>query len=331
MSYIDFIVNLDKKPDTDIGKAVIKRITTKRLEAKKPSIIFLAGDSGEGKSMTALRLLEEGQDSVDLENQIIYTPYEYPKKVKNILFNREYRHLKYLVFMESRELVKAKMWYTVINQAISDVNALSRSVRPLCFLVVSQDISDVEKEVRKTLNYYGFCIRPQQDKTRFYLYKIWKSRYNIDNPKMTLRKLNGIIIKNKEVDKLEIQKFIMNLPSKEIKDAFEKLDFQAKAEIIMKKLTILEQALEKELPKLTKLEQLVEVVVREASALSWILTRTRSGKIKVKEDFKKIYGLTSEELKEFEKLLIGKLREVGMMSDDEKNIEKDGESVGRLS
>jgi ribose 1,5-bisphosphokinase PhnN len=62
-----------------------------RLEEKKPSIIFLGGDSGEGKSMAALRILEKGQEDIDLVNQVIYTPYEYPSKVKNMLFNKEFK------------------------------------------------------------------------------------------------------------------------------------------------------------------------------------------------------------------------------------------------
>jgi hypothetical protein len=313
--YRDFEMDITGMTKEQVSEGIINCLTNKRVKHHKPSTIFFAGDSGEGKSMGMLRWGELIEPDLDMEKQIIYTPYEYPDKFSWLLYSKEAKHKHLLLFMEARELVKAKLWYTTINQAIADANAMSRTIKPIVLLVGSQDITDVDKPLRRTLTFYGFCLRPLQGRTNFHIYRVWKSRFNIDNPKLTLRKLVGTFVNGGNREKVQIQKMILNLPKEEIKKRFEELDLAAKTDIINKKMTALKAVLEKEKPKATHLEQIVEVMIRDPGILNMFIRRNqRDGSIILKSEFETIYHLDKKETQNFKKLLEERLRQVGVVS-----------------
>lgn len=332
MAYINFRLKTDYEVTKEnlgkIGEEVIRRVLNMRIESNKPCITFIGGDSGEGKSLGVLRINEvafieeiEKDPELFLQHQVIYTPFEYPRKFKWILFDKDAKGRKVMIFMEARELVKAKMWYTVVNQAISDVNAMSRTVKPLAFTMVSQDITDIDKELRRTINFYGWCLRPFRYHTKLYFYTVYKTR-NIENSKIMQKRLHGMIFTPTKSEHVQIDKFVLNLPKKEMRNRFEQLDFEAKSEIILRKLDMLEKLLQLELPKLTKLETLIETVIKDPTILQFVLSRNnKTGKLKVKPQFITLYNMTSEEGKDFEKNLILRLKGSGMMA-EEKTVDQ---------
>ena len=327
MSYINFRIKTDyeltKETREQLGNEVITRIYNQRIDSKKPCITFMGGASGEGKSFGVLRLNEvvyineiEADPELFLQKQIIYTPFEYAPKFKWILYNKEARKRRVMIFMESRELVKAKLWYTIINQAITDVNAMSRSVKPLAFTMVSQDISDIDKELRRTINFYGRCIRPFERHTRISFYQVY-STGNIENSKILQKKLHGLVWTPTTKYHIEVGKFIMNLPRKELRKRFEEIDFKAKSGIILKKLDLLVKVLQKQEPRLSRLESLVEIIIKDPSMLNWIVRRNRrTGEFKVKSQFAELYNMTKTELSDLERQLIKRLKEAGIMEDE---------------
>lgn len=91
-----------------------------------------------------------------------------------VLHDKKAKKLKVLMIDEAREVVPAKLWYHFINQAIADVNALSRTVKPICRIMVVQFIKDVDQATRRTVQYYFKCIRPLSGNVLFYPYRLWK-------------------------------------------------------------------------------------------------------------------------------------------------------------
>lgn len=310
-------------PPAELGAAIFRRLFLGRIKANKPCIVFIAGDSGEGKSETALKLGEiiAQAESTDIETfltkQVIYTPFEYAEKFKWMMFSKEAKKKHILIFMEARELIKAKLWYDLINQSISDVNALSRTIKPIIFILTSQDTDDIIKDVRKTINYYGWVSRPAGEHVRLSLYKLWKNRF-IENPKTRQKTLKGLVRQpDGSFKSIEISRFFITRPSKELRDRFKILDRKAKTDIILKKLEVMQMIIEREKPKFTKLEQLVETVMREQSLMNYVVKRTRAGGIKVRPEFKELYGLSVQELKEFQKILLNKLTARGLMAQEQ--------------
>jgi len=218
------------------------------------------------------------------------------------------------------------MWYTVVNQAVADVNAMSRTVKPLAFTMVSQDITDIDKELRRTVNFYGWCLRPFSQHTKFYFYQVYKTR-NIENSKIMQKRLHGIVFTPSGTLNVQIDKFILDLPSKALQKRFEELDFQAKGEIIMRKLDMLEKLLQAEMPKLSKIDQLIEVLLRDPTMLQFATVRNnKTGSLKIKPQFAALQNFSPADSKEFEKELKKRLTQTGLMAEEKivESIETEG-------
>ena len=310
---LDFSVKL--KPKQKPGEEIIKNLFVKRIQHNKPCIIFLAGDSGEGKSWTSLRIAELIEPDFDLQKQVIYSPYEYPDKLKWILYdkeaNRKGKKKRVLIFQEARELVKSKLWYSLMNQSISDVNAMSRAVKPLIFIIISQHIGDVDRDIRKTINFYGWMVRTTEPMPNLYLYKVWKS-LNLEAPKLMHRRLKGVISTKNTKKHIFISKFKIGRPKKETIKEFEKLDFTAKSNIILRKLNVLNRALDKEKPGNMRIEEISDLAIKEPEILKLVMRKFKTGnRIIIKKHFKELFHITHAEGKEIAINIREKLKKKG--------------------
>jgi pantothenate kinase-related protein Tda10 len=75
--YIDFCVKYDPQVDTkeDVTKRIFYAMYIKRMKGKKPATTGMFGDSGEGKSETAIAICDmllqmQGIDIVEVFNDV---------------------------------------------------------------------------------------------------------------------------------------------------------------------------------------------------------------------------------------------------------------------
>lgn len=316
-----FDFNVDISGGKSFGEEFVKNVYLNRVRAKKPVNTFLGGWSGEGKTWAVCRKAEILADEQGLDKNIIaekcmiYTPFEYASKYKWILNKRKSGKYNILVMMEARELVNAKDWQTIINRIISDTNALSRAIKRIMLFVISQDIGDVDKGVRKTINYYGECRRPYDGATRI---KFWKLRRGgfIENPRLYQRQFTGLSRNNNEYETIKVNTLIMKKPSKDFRNLVDEIDLQKKKEILFPKLEELDRKLKRSLPKSTKLERIAEIISKEHKLTSLVVSRNKAGVIKLKKYIPQIYSLTKKETKELEKLIYDKLRNKGIIKNE---------------
>lgn len=324
--YIDFIVDRSDNPE-ELGRAVLRNITCNRLRAKKPCVVFLTGDSGEGKSFTGLKFLdvvneEYGIDTLEtLNDSVVYTPLEYTQKLNNMLYykknNRmDLKNLRVIMIDEAREVVKARLWHSFINMAIADCNAMSRSIKPLVIIVISQFIKDIDSNIRYTLTYYGRCARPLSGRTHFDLFRVWKDDLDLERPRLRKRRVKGYLVSNKRYSLFKPE-FEVKLPDKRIVEKYEAENFTAKSKILRKKLEDLMKMLERQMGhEFDKVNMLVDHYIQNPDSMRLIVQRYRN-KIRVKKEFKQMHDLTNIEVSEFEKLLIERLAQKGMAEIDE--------------
>ena len=306
MGLYDFIIPSDVE---NIGERIIQNLIVSRLKYNKPVIIFLSGDSGEGKSLTGLRILDIVNKyygvPTDVEKQVVYTPLEYGKKLDAILHDKSLKKYRAIMVDEAREVIKAKLWFSFINQAISDINALMRSVKPIALIINSQSLRDIDKDVRYTLTYYGECYRPLGKRTRLKLYRMWKDTRDIENIKLRKRRVTGFIRSpDGKYKKITPKYFEIYKPGKELVEKYDILNKQAKTTIIKRKFAELMQKIREELGEPSeKVEKLVEWYVSHPENLNLVLEKKR-GKLKLNKNVELIHSLTKEEKKEFEQKLI---------------------------
>ena len=116
--FIDFAVAYDPSKDKegDIAERIIISLFLKRIQDKKPCVVFIGGDSGEGKSWSSLTIQEilckaQGQDINNIFDDInVYKPQEYPIKLDNLLFDKEktgrLKKANIICIHEAREVVR---------------------------------------------------------------------------------------------------------------------------------------------------------------------------------------------------------------------------------
>lgn len=331
MAFCDFVVRYYPSKDTpeDLTKKILYSIIIKRLKAKKPTVCFLGGDSGEGKSYAAIRLMEilldvQGLDIKEYINDInVYVPIQYPEKIDallNINKSKENERLKkvnVLCMHEAREVVKAKNWYSFINIAISDVNAMSRSIKRLAIFIISQFIRDISNDIRYTLNYYMIVRRPKGKKARLYINVLWKDDRDLEKPKLRKRKLSGYLVYPSGRYRRFVPQYLeLSKPSKEIIEIFEREDKEAKISIIRRKIDklIKEMSIDMDL-KNTKIKSMIDFYSTNTENLS-LIGQKYGNKWRVKPEIRKMHDLTKKEMKDFEILLNRKLREIGVIENE---------------
>jgi predicted RNA-binding protein Jag len=320
--YFDFCVRYDPTTDSpqDLTNRILYSLIIKRLKAKKPVVIFMSGDSGEGKSYSALRFMQlilelQGLNIRDFMDDInVFTPLEYSQKLDRLLFDDKLKKVNVICMHEAREIVKAKQWHTFLNQAVADVNAMSRTIKRICFIIVSQFIRDISNDMRYTLNFYVNVYRPIGQKAQLSINVMWKDDRDLEKPKLRKRKIRGYIVDNKGRYRIFQPQYLeMTKPTKDIRELFDKKDFDAKTSIIRRKMEKLinEMKVEMEFEN-RKVEAMVNWYIDHQEDLNVIGKRIR-GKWKVNPQVKVMHNLTDQETKDFEAKLTDKMKERGMV------------------
>lgn len=312
----DFVVDYSEDV-RELSGRILRNITLNRVKNNKPTVILVTGDSGEAKSYIVLAMLEElfKQQGLNLADYLeaieIFTPYEYGIKFKKLLYDKALKDIHFVVLDEAREVVDAKKWYDFVNQAIAHINATCRTIKPMVIIVVTQFVKDIDSSVRRTLTFYGKCQRPLKRSPFLYLYRVWKDDLDLENPKLRKRRLVGYIVKGNRRIKIKPY-FRFRMPSREIVQIYEKLNYEAKTKIVNRKMDILLQRLQADIKGMDKqIDAMALFYAENPETLDLIVERKR-GKVTVKKEVQKMHGLTPSEAKAFEKALLNKLAEKGV-------------------
>lgn len=337
MAFCDFVVKYNPEEDSmeDITERIIYAVFIKRLKAKKPCIIFVGGDSGEGKSYSDITLEEimlkvQGIDIRTCFDDInVYSPLEYPTKLKRILHEKRLKKVNVLCMHEAREIVKAKKWQTFLTQAVADVNAMSRTIKRLAIIITSQFIRDITSDMRYTLNYYITVRRPKGMRARLYINVLWKDDRDLEKPKLRRRKLSGYILYPDGRRRRYIPKYLeLKKPAKDLCERFEKADYEAKAMIIRQKLQRLIEEMKTEAGVVNqRIDTMVKWYMDRPDELGSIGKRYK-GKWRLKPDFKEMVGITTEEAVRFEEILDKSMIDKGMVEEKKAGVKEDGIKEG---
>lgn len=317
MAFCDFVVKFNPEVDTaeDVAKRIIYSVWVKRIHHNKPVTIFLGGDSGEGKSMTAVKLQETIGEMVGFDAQAhlaamnVMTPLEYPQKLEALLHDKALKKVNIITIHEAREVVRAKNWQSFMVQAIADVNQQARQIKPLMTVVVSQFIRDISADMRYTLQFYCIARRPKGKKTRLYINVLWKDDRDLEKPRLRKRKLSGYL----KYPDGRMQRFVptfleMSLPSKESQEALKRLDREAKVDIVRGKMQRLVDEMKAEANLRTdKVKAMLEFYGKNQEQLSSIGKRYR-GSWRMTPEARTMHGIDIAEAKRFEESIVKVIR-----------------------
>lgn len=309
-----------KEDESELALDALHNLWVGRVESNKPCVVVWVGGSGEGKSYSVVNTIDHlyARKQIDLAkdlNKVVaYTPLEYGTKLSTFLKDKTMK--KYQIFMvdEAREVMKAKHWNSFINQAISDVNALSRGIKPVLFIVVTQSILDIDRNTRRTMNFYVTTHRPRHKSAYIRINKVWIDDYDLEKPRLRKTPVFGIVKKGKQRIKVRKLKINFHVPREEVRKPYDANSTNAKQRIINRKFDALIKALEAEYGESNDhLGKMAEFYANDPDALSTITRRTPRGKLKVKKEAISHLQLSDKEkLKEFEEMVTKKLEEKGL-------------------
>lgn len=322
----DFIVKHDPKTETenDLAKKILVAIFDRPLQYNKPLKVGLFGDSGEGKSTSFLTIATALLESrgCDIRDKEIcdainaYTPLQYMQKLEALLDkkNKKLKPVRCFGIHEARVLVSSKDWQNFTTKAVGNVNAMSRSIKPLAFFIISQFLSDITKDIRKTLNFIVKCDRPIGLSTRIYIYKVWHDERDLENIKMKRTRVRGVIVQpNGKRIPFTPQYLELRLPDREVMKHFDEQDTAAKAGLLKSTIEKVIQQMKAQYDDLdTKVNAAAEHYVNNPELLSAI-GKHNGRKFKLNKDFSKMHDFTKSETEKFIVKLEEGLQKKGIM------------------
>ena len=321
--FIDFVIDYNDNPSI-MGEQILQNLTVNRIRAKKPSTVFISGDSGEGKSSLALKILcavnnKYGVDSYELlHDMIVYLPIQYLDKFDNILHWRrknrpELKDVHILIVDEARDVINAKDWHTFINRAVASCTNMSRRIKPMVYILISQFITDIDSDMRHTLTFYSECQRPLTGRTKVTFERVWKNTYDLQRPRLCKRPVIGWVVNDDGSRAKLIPEFEAKMPDKKLFNKYDEESFRAKSKILRMRIEETLNKMQKQVNIFDKVEALVDYYIKNPDQLTTIID-PRYKKFRLRPQFMDMHDITRTERIEFEKRLQEELEKKGMLS-----------------
>ena len=295
----------DNVEKNSIGGEVIRRTVNYRFRLKKNTFLGLVGESGDGKSLSAVdfsTLIDPNNFEKNIEKQIVYNPMDFPRRIKELIHS----HARVLILDEMHVTVPAKLWYEFSNIAMCQVAATFRGLKRLCLFIVTPNVKWIDSSFREMLNIYSICSRNSVNElTRVKPYQIYVNLYDIENPRIYIKKLwfywHHSIHYLKEIR-------VKNIDDELVKK-YENASTKFKGELLDKLMDKIIKKIEKKLAIGKDYDQMAEEFVNAKDVQKFIMMR---GKISLPK-ITKFYGLDYKEAKDFRDILMEKLKEKGII------------------
>lgn len=291
----------------NLNEIMLYKLFLKPILEHKIVTVLIEGRTGSGKSMMSLALAERLEkifskirgknNSFDPIKQVVYVPTQYGDKLDMWVSNPYVT----VIVDELRFLVPKQKWQSLLNQSIAEVNAVIRDVKIKnngyggIIIYNTQDISDISKDVRKTID-YDITIERRSRYPRVHIYNFWLDKNNIEKPILRHKKASFKISQfNFKIDKL-----IPVMPSTEVKRTFIKESVEAKTQILKRKRDAILNELRAELGNVEGLSE--ELKNDQVFEMVKGLAKWRKDKVtfsKEKADIlKKMFSLSHKQFKQ---------------------------------
>jgi hypothetical protein len=227
------IITLESKK---LDELIYKMYYTKFVKAGKPCHVYYTGKSGEGKSYKALKDIEIISQKLEIDLNpkhitslhIIYDFEDFEKVCKHVFFSD--CELPVVAMMEGSVLAHARQFMSKKNIAIGRIMSLSRTIKPVVFLLCSQHWNDLDVALRRRLDYFIPVIR--------YVSSEGKSTKPVAKPYFISHGLTELILSPVYIYYkpagvyYRLQGITFSMPDKELIKEFEKKERSKKRELI---------------------------------------------------------------------------------------------------
>lgn len=303
----DYILKITDPNNMPSGIDRIEYAFLERNRAKKNTLVAHTGLSSEGKSTISLNIVDkilakQGYDLAKyLDDIVIYTPFEYPKKIDKHFEDKELKDIPFAIIDDARFVVSSKNWRSFLNQAITEVLSVSRVKKPMTMIFNTQFLKDLDKDIRLLINYWGECKRPLHSKPYVKYISFYHDTSDPMNIKIKKARFKGILEypdgrRVKEIPSA----FHFSKVRPEVWHAYETASFNAKGKLIRKKLDALIEAMKKEHGLGDRVASLVDWYKKPEHWQELMLFfEYKRRKVSLKKEAYEVLGLTRQEALDF--------------------------------
>lgn len=306
------------KYDGDIIKTterIIHALIINRVKRNKPCVICIVGKSGEGKSNAGLFISDvtyklENIDFADYVNKtVIMSALDFGNKTRKILRSKELKEAFIIMVDEAKATVNSQDWATAVNRTIAMVNSLSRAIKPMAIIIISQSLKDIDRATRETIDYYIKVTR-DDDGGHAKIYEFWVDDRNLDRPITKKRIVSGMIEdENGNIQPYQLNKITFGKVRKEVWQPYNALMYEAKDKLIEAEFENLDRYLQdkysnKEVERIVKIAEYLQANPDQINEYGHYKRRIWT----LKKEFKEHFNLSDLQVKELQKNLTTYLR-----------------------
>ena len=121
-------------------------VIRERLEQNKNALIAIIGETGSGKSYSALRLAELIDDDFNVAEKVCFRPVEFVKAVRNA------RKGAAIIFDEAGVGIPAREWWSIQNRLLDYVIQTFR-FKNLCVIFTMPNLNFIDEHARLLFHY----------------------------------------------------------------------------------------------------------------------------------------------------------------------------------
>lgn len=299
----------------DTSGQILHKLIVNRTKKNKPCVICIVGKSGEGKSNVGLYIADETykREGIDFVNYVketvIMSALDFGPKTKDILRSKDLKKAFILIIDEAKATVNSQDWATAVNRTIAMVNSLSRAIKPMAIIIISQSLKDVDRATRDTIDYY-IKVQRGDEGASAKIYEFWVDDRDLDRPKTKKRIVSGLIENEKgEVQPFQLNKIVFGKVRKDVWDKYNSIMYEAKDKLIEAEFENLDRHLQtkygnKEIERVINIADYLQNNPDRINEYGKTVRKTW----RLNNEFKLHFNLSDLQVRELEKNLTGYLK-----------------------
>jgi len=309
MAYLDFRVRWQGNEE-DTAKEILSHMLLTPIKYDFPNVVLITGKSGNGKSLSVLKFLEFLFEAkkLNLEDYVkdivVMNPLQYFEKLDAILYEKHLKKVFCLQLDDARMVVGAENWASFINQAISHVNSVSRSIKPLLLVIITQSIKDIDPKARRTIDWEFKCKRTRYDHVKLTPYRYWIDDKDPERPRLRKRRVVGMVDEDETANKLLPVIKVKKLKNEKILADYQKLMLEGKTDFLKNLMLTTVEKIKKDMYSgdMTRVNEMYEYFNNNPDALKEYGVFKRR-KWRLTSEGLKILKFGKSEKREFEKII----------------------------
>jgi adenylate kinase family enzyme len=308
-------------------KRIFHNLIVSTIKDDKPCVILITGKSGTGKSSVALSIADDiyGEEQLDflpyVQQSVVMEITEFGDKVKAVLYEKELKKCFLVILDEARKTVNKDDWRSVVNRTVAMVNALSREVKPLAIIIITQSLRDIDINTRDTIDYYVKCKRSLRHPTEASFYEFWVDDSNVDKPKMKKKIVMGNILEAGKARTVKLYNVEFHKPREEIWKAYKGFSYDSKTKMLEQEFNNLANALKSKYndSSIKRTQELAQYLHTRKDLLNDFAQFKRK-RWQLTPEFCTNFNVSVFEKKEIEKLLLEKNKDdINLSKGDDDN------------